>query len=366
MVRYDDLAMYYYYLACPLCRQDVDISQTDSFRLLPLNPENVSWFDEKPVFKDAKSWIKVGGLPITHRSEYPSQPGMNRSWALHTKCISLVSHLPPSKLYQLLDLVEPTILSRFTSIVSEHGAFYARPIYKRNPVEGPVASSVPVPALLHVKQMITSFWEAAYSLISYATPKKERIERAPLPAEVWDLVLKYDIGRLLFVMRTASEITESITPSCPRFTAHTLDLTSSRVQIHLITIGGRSYIKNLSNPVDNGGAHDVNIKCVSLCGKKYLAVKSDGIGVVDIAFEQQEVGQPNWVLQNSTHPFAKELSEIKDANFQSLRIVQDVYHSSPPLKEAFSDYHIVSEVSGHHSIQHGACAIFSRIINTTE
>lgn len=147
------------------------------------------------------------------------------------------------------------------------------------------------------------------------------------------MILGYDIGRLLFVMRTASEITESITPRCPRFTAHTLDLTSSRVQIHLIAIGGHSYIKNLSNPVDNGAAHDINIKCVSLYGNKYLAVKSDGIGVVDIAFEQQEVGQPNWVLQNSTHPFAKELSEIKDTNFQSLRIVQDVYHSSPLYKK---------------------------------
>lgn len=213
--------------------------------------------------------------------------------------------------------------------MSEHGAFYVRPICKNNPVEGPVASSVPVPALFRVKQMITRVWGAVCSLITYATPKRERIERAPLPAEVWDLVLKYDISRLLFVMRTASEITESITSSCPRFTAHTLDITSSRVQIHLIAIGGRSYIKNLSNPVDNGVAQDINIKCVSLCGNKYLAVKRDGIGVVDIAFEQQDIGQPTWVLQNSTHPFAKGLSEIKDTNFQSLRIVQDVYHSSP-------------------------------------
>ena len=154
MVRYDDLAMYYYYLACPLCWQDVDISQTDSFRLLPLNPENVSWFDEKPISQD--SWhapVRVGGLPITHRAEYPSEPGMNRSWALHTKCISLVNHLPPSKIYQLLYLSGPTILSRCTSIVSEHGAFYARPICKKNLVEGPVASSVPAPALFHVEQI---------------------------------------------------------------------------------------------------------------------------------------------------------------------------------------------------------------------
>lgn len=314
-----------------MCRQDVDISQTDSFRLLPLNPENVSWFDEKPISKD--SWnapIRVGGLPITHWADYPGEPGMNRSWALHTKCISLVNHLPPSKLYQLLDLVEPTFLSRWTSIVSEHGAFYTRPIDEKGPVEDPVESSVPVSALHHVKQMIISFWGAVCSLASYINPKKEHIEKTPLPAEVWNVILEYDIGRLLFVMRTASEITQSITPPCPRFTAHTLNLTSPMVQIHLITIGGRSYIRTLSNPADdNGGTRDINIKCVSMCGSKYLAIKSDDIGVVDIAFEQRDVCKPKWVLQNSAHPFAKQLSVIKDASFQSLRIVQDACHSSP-------------------------------------
>lgn len=325
MVHYDHLSMYYFYLACPLCRQDVDISQTNSFRLLPLDPANVSWFDEQPVLKDAKSWIRVGGHPIAHVTEYPSAPGMNRLWAIHMRCISLVNHLPPSKLYQLLDLIEPTILSRSIPPASEHGAFYTRPICKKDPVEDPAQNTAPVPALFHMKQRVMSFREAVCSLASYITPKKELVERASLPAEIWDLVLEYGIGRLLFVIKTASQITDSIKPSCPRFTAHILDLTSSVVQIHLITIGGRSYIRDLSNSVDdNSGVHDINMKCVSLCGSKYLAVKSDGIGVVDIAFEQQEVGQPKWVLQNSTHPFDKELSEIKDANFQSLRIIQDV------------------------------------------
>lgn len=85
-------------------------------------------------------------------------PACTKLWALHTRCISLVNHLPPSKLYQLLDLVEPTFLSRRTSIVTKHGAFYARPIDEKDPVEDPVESSIPVPALLHVKQIIMSFW----------------------------------------------------------------------------------------------------------------------------------------------------------------------------------------------------------------
>ena len=43
---------HYYHLACPLCWQDVDRSQTDSFRLLPLNPEKISWFYENPIFEE--------------------------------------------------------------------------------------------------------------------------------------------------------------------------------------------------------------------------------------------------------------------------------------------------------------------------
>ena len=104
---------HYYHLACPLCWQDVDRSQTDSFRLLPLNPEKISRFYEKPIFEEQwYSLVKVGGRTITHLADYPDEPGLYRLWALHTRCISLVNHLPPSKLYQLLDLVEPTFLSR--------------------------------------------------------------------------------------------------------------------------------------------------------------------------------------------------------------------------------------------------------------
>ena len=69
----------------------------------------------------------------------------------------------------------------------------------------------------------------------------------------------------------------------PRFTISTLDLTDPVVQIHLISVGGRPYISNLSNPVRGSGTHD-NTKCFDLCGRKYLAIKSDGVGVVDITF----------------------------------------------------------------------------------
>lgn len=73
------------------------------------------------------------------------------------------------------------------------------------------------------------------------------------------------------------------------------------IQVHIITIGGRPYISNLLHPVDDSGTHD-NIRSFDLCGSKYLAVKGDGVGVVDIAFEPQQDRQPNWVLHTRKYP----------------------------------------------------------------
>lgn len=57
--------------------------------------------------------------------------------------------------------------------------------------------------------------------------------------------------------------------------------------------------------------------------RKHLATKSGGIGIVDIAFEQE--GRPQWILDNSTEPFTAKLSQIREATLQSLRIVRDVF-----------------------------------------
>lgn len=177
-----------------------------------------------------------------------------------------------------------------------------------------------------MKRIMASLWGA---LILCISPRKRHVRVNPpsLPAEIWDMILQYDIGRLLFVTKIASQLAEpyiqSREPSpSPRFTFEILDLTGPAIQIHLISTGGRSYISNLSNPIYNGGAHN-NVKCFDLCGSKYLAVKSDWVGVVDIAFEQEQDGRPKWLLHNPTHPFHKEVSQIKDANFHCLRIARD-------------------------------------------
>ena len=82
---------HYYHLACPLCWQDVDRSQTDSFRLLPLNPEKISWFYEKPIFEEQwYSLVKVGGRTITHPADHPDEPGLYKTMGLtyevHQSC----------------------------------------------------------------------------------------------------------------------------------------------------------------------------------------------------------------------------------------------------------------------------------------
>lgn len=159
---------------------------------------------------------------------------------------------------------------------------------------------MPVPAVPRIKQIAICLWRAAYTFTSCIGPRKKhrQIEPASLPAEIWDLILEYDIGRLLFVTKTASQLAKlDIQPReplpSPRFTVSILDLTGLTIQVQLIEIGGRPYISNLSNLADNSGTGtDDGMKYLDLCGSNYLAVKSDGVGVVDIAFEKQQDGQP--------------------------------------------------------------------------
>lgn len=334
---------YFYYMACPLCQHDVDPSQPDYYRVLPLDSEKMTVFNEKPVC-DEYDYIKVGDLTIDPGLCYPDLEYMQKAWCLHTRCLAFVDHLPLAKLYILLDLVEPTFLRRRNEPKSRCGDFCSQPIQEQDPI--------PAPTVTSSRQMTKSLWEALRHFFHCTISRKEQLDSpsspllpappsplspallsplplsliASLPPEIWNMVLRYDIGRLLFVAGTASQLARlGIESKIPRtrFTVNVLDLPSSMIQIHLISIGGRSYISNLSGSVVNCGTQDNNTKCYNIRGKDYLAIKSDGIGIVDIAFEQQE-RRPQWILDNSTEPFTAELSQIRGANLQSLRIVRDV------------------------------------------
>lgn len=130
-------------------------------------------------------------------------------------------------------------------------------------------------------------------------------------------------------MRVASQLSrlDTVQQSIPslRFTVEELDLPHSLLQIHTTNIGGRTYISNVSNASSNNYTTQVtSTRSYDLTGSNYLAVKGDGIGIVDIAFEQQQDGQPSSIFGNSTLPFSMELCQIKNANLQSLRIIRDV------------------------------------------
>lgn len=309
----------YYNFPCPLCQHDVDISQPDYFRILPVDSEKMAVFHQRPICNEYDT-IRVGDLLITWKQGYPQLEYMQRVWCLHTRCIGFVDHLPMPKLYLLLDIVESNFLSRRNPPVCRYGSFYAQPIQEEDPMPTPTPTAAPA------GQLTKSLWNAARAFVGCALPEKEQ-QGISLPAEIWNLIFQYDIGRLLFVARAAAKLTDiEIQRRIPntRFRVDIVDIPSSMVQIHLISIGGRLYISNLSDSVVACATQDPDIK-YDLRGKNYLAVKTDGIGVVDIAFEQEEsCGQPKWILQNKCEPFAKEFSQIRNASLQNLRIVRDV------------------------------------------
>ena len=87
---------------------------------------------------------------------------------------------------------------------------------------------------------------------------------------------------------------------------------------------------------------DTRTICLDVSRSNYLAVKTDEFDVVDIAVEEQG-GLPKWTLGNPTKPFTMAISQIRDADLRSLRLVRDVsallFHhtgtvSDTPLKQS--------------------------------
>lgn len=76
--------------------------------------------------------------------------------------------------------------------------------------------------------------------------KRQQKPSSEFSQEIWDTIYKYDIGRLLFVMRVASQLEKldmvASVPK-PRFTVRRLALNSD---IHFIKLGGRTYVHTKS------------------------------------------------------------------------------------------------------------------------
>ena len=304
----------WYHLPCPLCQQDVDVSQPECYRVLPMDSSKMSLIKKK--IKIDKEIITLGhAKAATKHQSYPALGYMRRMWLLHKRCLNFVSHLSLPKIYLLLHLIEPLLLPLSIPPRTPHGAFYTEPTLRRSRRKAAQKISR---AGLHS-----------------AIPKKTQTNGSSgglpfLSPEIWDMILQHDIGRLLFIMRIASQLAPlSITQhSIPdtRFTVEVLDLQSPVLQIHLVNIGKRQYIGSLSNSADcQKQTKNAKIRCYDISKKNYLAVKTDTIGVVDIAFEPSDhTEQLNWLLRGTTRPFGAEISQIRDANLRSFRIVRDV------------------------------------------
>ncbi|KAJ5345290.1 hypothetical protein N7452_003294 [Penicillium brevicompactum] len=159
-----------------------------------------------------------------------------------------------------------------------------------------------------------------------------------LPNEIWDTIEGYGIGRLVFVMKLSLQIRD-LPPIPPEdrkqaFSVENVWLTGDFMRISVIELGGRYYIADISNlrAADDQATCRERLSRLShfritshdfpLAKRNYLAVKSDGIGVVDIAIQRRSSG-PEWLLNTSTSPFLAELSEAKDVDIRRLRLIVD-------------------------------------------
>lgn len=339
----------FYYLQCPICLTSVEVQQQNGFYILPVYPAGAKLFSShKEQRLKRNSAITIGDLDLWQNETYPTLGYRQRSFLIHQRCYELVSPLSPSQLRLLIDVVEPTFLPLMPPLPSvTHGAFYS-----------------PTPCRLISTQLIRHLGR--------------------LPLEIHDKILEQDIGRLLFVMRTASQLVpihDKDLKEVPehRFTEETLSLNSNTIRIYFVVVGGRTYISHLSDaprlvpplctrrptilvvvfafvnwifilqwkpqysiPLAITAAlgsvlfsfirsallgairdDERTVQDYTLDKRNYLAIQSDGMGVIDIAFEQTSAG-PKWILNSHAHPFQADASVNPCADTRRLRIIRDV------------------------------------------
>ncbi|WEW61459.1 hypothetical protein PRK78_006949 [Emydomyces testavorans] len=349
----------FFYQCCPLCQSNVDIDQEGSYCILPLDPTHANllfinnWRSRNGIiYKGEKSFTQCF-------ETYPTKDYLSRSLLFHRRCYELVKELSCAQLYLLHDLVEPTFFPKSLPPPSKHGRFSARDVF-----------FPPRP------------WTRAL------------FER--LPFEIQSMVFEYNVGRLLFVMKTASQImTRRLALECipkERFIREEVIVRGDKIQVHLIDIGGRIYVSRLSEATDSVyeprkfvlaflplvfTLHTIILpywifvyaqqhisawipwwlviltgstllpfaafatlhirqprdnrkesRCYKLDGCDYLAVQTDELGVVDIAFRATDAG-PEWLLDSRIESAKRRVSVIRCANVHHLWIMRDVLMPLP-------------------------------------
>ena len=355
----------FFHRACPLCQQDVALDRPNSFCVLPLQPGYARLFSHEDCVSERRGEVTVlPDLRLGQLETYPTLAYRQRAFFIHWRCYRLAGEPTYPQLYCLIDAVEPTVMGRGTPPASIHGAFSPPTACVGSEARSPGGSGSPSPDSLtgmtrkHGAQSLGRFLQA-------------------FPCEIWAKVLEYDVGRMLYVMEAASQMSTldcvSMLEGVPehRFSSKIVAMDTSTVRIHLVDVGGRIYVSNLSDALSGRwtlkqAVTDILLMCMApaatlmgwifsayaweiifnlsgfratpkrtdreretsrdcnLGGSTYFAAKCDGMGVMDVAFHERADGTPKWILGNSAHPFPGEISVIRCADVRRIRLVRDV------------------------------------------
>ncbi|KAK2741340.1 hypothetical protein FQN57_005624 [Myotisia sp. PD_48] len=302
------------YVLCPLCARNADtIPLLLGHRILSSKQEHASLVTEQPewlagVFPS----VKLGYGKLLVNRPQPTHKFASVLWLLHQRCLHFLPPLKFPALHLLVQLVEPTFFPLIlpSSITDKHGAFYSpRALQTILPSKASEQSAAPeegIPELL-----------------------------LNLPPEIWNMIYKYDIGRLIFLMKASLHLgsleldTHFLRER--RFTMKKLNLKGDFIRIHRIHAAGRTYLHSLSDPSIDPvpkpeilSTFSIQSRDYKLNGSTYLAIKSDDIGIVDIAFEHTN-NEPHWILYNSASPFPSATSKIRYANVYNLTLYSDMF-----------------------------------------
>ena len=350
----------YYCSTCPLCLQ-TDDTQVDSHYALSLHPKYNKHYPGPWILDRSTSSLRIGDFEFTHCEVYREHKYASRAFLLHRRCVSLVG-ISYQPFRCLLDVVEPTFI---------------------NPLPGPAngirGSISPADTSVRLRPWSNQLLQA-------------------LPSDIQAMIFERGVGRMIFVMKTAEYLSRLRKPPSlrareQRFTHSWHLYLGNRIRIRSITLGGRTYVEDISaadeimaqikvsyfhlSRIDlpypsrivlaglvGISAWSVFWACLLFAllfalldaiflllipaistlyyirklraddakkgGKvyrcditNYLAVKSDGMGVIDLAFSETEAG-PQWVLSNRAYPFDAEISIFRNADLSSIRKFRDV------------------------------------------
>lgn len=342
---------------CPICGQEVDETQPGTYRVLPADVTVAYLVHQRTgivhtyTAVDRVHIIRLAGKQTAFVRHDLDRRAVAKAGArlLHDWCYQMIGRLSEDlvldarKVHHVVNVVESTFEPTEGTVVRSVNGPYADSD-GRWTCDEPAAQRAPGPTL-------GSYFEQ-------------------LPLEVRRLILDAHSARKLLVLGVGSWMTEErrgcgTTPS--RLVVDRLKVHDhKKVVIDLIRLGGRKYVKSLSNlavdkvasparvleeemPPPKRQSKKARIKAekkqnlrrkqaeaelddrarghilYGLENKNYLAVMSDGVGVVNLAFEEVGPGQgPRWILPNDTALSERGVAQLRLANLNGFYIVSDV------------------------------------------